>query len=96
MLPFLKNITHALLFDELAFRRWCRGITLAFAGTGFAFADQLAALINAPMAVTVIKVASVVCAFLGGTISIGQKNKPVEEIAAKVAELNGGSSSNVG
>lgn len=78
MITFLRRIFVAFLWDELAFTRWARGLMLMLAAGGMGFADQLAALIGAPGAVKTIKVAAVICGFLGGAITAGERN-PREE-----------------
>lgn len=79
MIPLIRRIFHALLWDELAARRWLRGGLLGFATGGLAFADQLAAIVAAPGAVKSIKVAAVVCAFVGAMVNLGEKNPKPED-----------------
>ena len=76
MFPLVKSVFHAFFFDPLAFTRWCRGALLAVAGSGFAFSEQLAALVSMPKAVTAIKIAAVVAGFIAGSITAGEKNEP--------------------
>lgn len=76
MLPLLRRIFFAFFLDELAFRRWARGLLLAFAGGGLAFADSLAELIGAPDAVKAIKVASIVAGFAAGAMQSSAKAQP--------------------
>lgn len=73
MLPLLRSILHAFFQDELAFRRWARGLMLAFAGGGLAFAEQIASVIEAPGAVKKIKVASIVAGFIAGAMQSSAK-----------------------
>ena len=80
MWPMLKRVANAMLFDELAVRRWARGALLTFAAGGVAFADQLADLVHAPGAVKTIKVIAVICGFIGGAISHGEPNASVVEV----------------
>ncbi len=74
MKKLLLDILSALWNDDMAARRWLRGASHTLALGGLAFADQIAALINAPGAVKAIKLAAIVCAFMGGAISVGEKN----------------------
>lgn len=79
MIPLLKRIVHALLWDELAAVRWLRGALLMFAAGGVAFADQLAAVLGeggSPGTVRAIKIAALVAGFLGGAVTAGQRNPP--------------------
>jgi hypothetical protein len=68
MFPLIVRVFRAFFLDELAFRRWVRGAMFAFAGSGFAFAEQLASVVEVPQAVKGIRVAAVVCMFVGGSI----------------------------
>lgn len=82
MIPLLRSVIHALLWDAMAARRWLRGAMLAFSGGGLAFADNLAGIVGAPGAVKAIKVAAVVCGFVAGAISVGEPNpKPTPPLA---------------
>lgn len=76
MIPLIKSIAHAFLWDELAFTRWARGTMLGVSACGVAFADSLAAIVGdgSPGLIKTIKVASVVCGFLAGAITAGQRN----------------------
>ncbi|WP_242394862.1 hypothetical protein [Anaeromyxobacter oryzisoli] len=79
MIPLIKAIIHALLWDELAAIRWLRGACLTFAAGGVAFADQIAGILGeagAPRVVQAIKLVAVACGFLGGAITAGQRNPP--------------------
>lgn len=76
MIPLVRRLFRALLWDELAVRRWLRGGALAFAAGGIAFADQLASIVGAPGAVRGIKIAAVICGFVGGAITAGERNPP--------------------
>jgi len=84
VIPLIKRVFRAFLFDELAAVRWLRGATLAFAAGGLAFADQLASVIAPdgapePGVVRAIKIAAVICGFLAGAITAGERNaKPAE------------------
>jgi hypothetical protein len=88
MIPLLKGILHALLWDELAAVRWLRGALLMFAAGGVAFADQLAAVLGeAGSAGTIraIKIAALIAGFVGGAVTAGQRNPPIEPPAAPAA-----------
>ena len=74
MITFFKKFLAAFLYDELAFTRWIRGGMLAVAGGGVAFADQLAGTIGAPGAVKIIKTTAIICGFMAGAITAGEKN----------------------
>ena len=76
MWPALKSIARALLFDELAFRRWFRAACLGYALSAGLFAQQLAELIAAPKLIRDIKVSAIAIGFIAGLTSIGEKNKP--------------------
>lgn len=78
----------AFLFDPLAFVRWMRGLMLAVAAGGVAFADQLAALVGAPGWVKAIKIAAIVCGFIAGSITAGERN-PAPSPAADPASGDG-------
>lgn len=79
MLPLLAHLFRAFFMDELAFRRWVRGGMLAFAGSGYAFAEQIAKEISAPGAVVKIKLLAIVCGFIAGAIqSSAKKSAPAE------------------
>jgi hypothetical protein len=82
VIPLVRSIVYALLWDAAAVRRWLRGASIAFAVGGVAFADQLAGVIGAPGAVKTIKVVAALCAFIGGAISVGEKNAPPSPPAA--------------
>ena len=76
MIPLFKRLVKAMLWDELAARRWMRGMLLACSAGGIAFADQLAALLEDPELVRTIKIVALVCGFLGGALTAGQLNHP--------------------
>lgn len=78
MIPLIQRIVHALLYDEMAARRWLRGGLFGFATGGLAFADQLAAIVSSPGAVKGIKVAAVVSGFVAAMINLGEKNQKAE------------------
>jgi hypothetical protein len=79
MIPLLKKLVYSLLWDELAAIRWLRGTLMTFAAGGIAFADQLADVLGMPTAVKVVKVTAIVCGFLAGAITAGQKNPVAPE-----------------
>ncbi len=74
MIPLIKELWNALLHDELKVRRWLRSLLMAFAGSGLAFADQMASAIGAPGAVKTIKIIAVICGFISVAINLGDKN----------------------
>lgn len=74
MITFFQRIAIAFLWDELAFVRWMRGLMFTFAGGGVAFADQIADIFGAPGAVKAIKLVAVLCMFLAGSITAGERN----------------------
>ncbi|MEM2161033.1 MAG: hypothetical protein QXN55_08780 [Candidatus Nitrosotenuis sp.] len=74
MIPLIKKLAKALLYDELTFVRWARGIAIGMSAGGVAFADQLAEAIGAPGAVKTIKITAAICGLAGGMITAGQKN----------------------
>jgi hypothetical protein len=78
MIPLLKHLLSRLLNDELAVRRWGRAALMGAAAGGLAFADQLAAILEAPGLVRAIKVVAVVCGFLSLAVTAGEKNRPEE------------------
>ena len=75
MVPLIKRLVKALLWDELAAKRWLRGGLLTAAAGGVAFADQLATTLGDPSWVKGVKVAAIICGFLGGAITAGEKNR---------------------
>lgn len=81
MIPLVRSIVYALLWDERAVRRWLRGLAVSFAVGGATFADQAAAIIGRPDWTTKIKLAALVLAFIGGAISVGEKNPDPAEPA---------------
>lgn len=80
MIPLLKHLADRFLHDELFIRRWSRAVLGALAGSGYAFADQLAELLGEPDSLKTIKVAAVVAGFLALAITAGEKN-PKAEVA---------------
>jgi hypothetical protein len=74
MIPFFRKFFRALFFDELSFVRWARGSMILFAAGGVGFADSIAVLVGAPGAVKTIKIFALVCGFLGGAITAGERN----------------------
>ncbi len=80
MIPFFRRFLVAFFMDPLAFRRWMRGGMMAFAGSGYAFAEQIAKELAVPAAVTKIKVAAIVCGFIAGSIQSSAK-----KVAAKAS-----------
>lgn len=76
MIPLIKRLVRAFLFDEGAVTGWIRGGMLMFAAGGIAFANEVAAIIEAPGAVKTIKLVAVACGFLAGAIRAGEKNPP--------------------
>lgn len=76
MIPLVRSIIHALLWDAMAVRRWLRGLAISFSAGGVAFGDQLAAIVGRPGWATGIKLAAAALAFIGGAISVGEKNPP--------------------
>lgn len=71
----VRKLLQKALDDELAAKRWSRGLLLALSGSGLAFADQLADIIEAPGIIKAVKVAAVVAGFLAGAITAGEKNQ---------------------
>lgn len=76
MIPLVRSIVHALLWDAMAVRRWLRALAVSFSVGGATFADQAAAIIGRPGWAIGIKLAALVLAFVGGAISVGEKNPP--------------------
>lgn len=74
MIPLVKSIFRALLWDEMAARRWFRGALGTMAVSGVGFADQIASFLGAPRLIATIKVASLICALVAGVTSVGQQN----------------------
>lgn len=74
MIPLVRSIFHALLWDPMAVRRWLRGMAVSFAVGGVAFADQIAAVLGSPGAAKTVKIVALALAFIGGAISVGQQN----------------------
>jgi len=78
MIPLIKRLVMAFLFDEGAVTGWIRGAILMFSATGIAFADQIASDIEMPGAAKTIKLVAVICGFFAGAIRAGEKNQPKE------------------
>jgi len=78
MKPLLIKLWNALLYDEMKVRRWLRVAVMAIGGSGLGYADQIAATINAPGAVKIIKVLAVICMGISVMINLGDKNPPKE------------------
>ncbi len=76
MIPLIKKLVHAFLFDEGAVTGWIRGFFLTAAAGGVAFADQVAEALGDPGAAKIVKITAIVCGFIGGTIRAGEKNPP--------------------
>lgn len=76
MWPWLKHTWHSWWFNERYFKRYSRGGLMALATTGAAYADQLAEAIHAPKIVASVKVAAIVCSFVGGAIAT-ERTPPV-------------------
>lgn len=86
MIPLLKRIAGAFLYDELAARRWIRGLLLAFAAGGVAFADQLSSLFGeagGSGTVRAIKITALVAGFFGGSVTAGERNPTLPESPAE-------------
>lgn len=79
MIPLFKHLADQLLHDELAVRRWSRALLMAIAGGGIAFADQLAAVLEAPGAVKAIKLLAVLAGFCSLAITAGERNAKADE-----------------
>lgn len=85
MIPLIRRLKTAFLYDELAVTRWLRGLVLLLGGGGIAFADQLAGILGegaSPGFIKGIRVASLVCLFAGGAITAGEKNPKTDDHAA--------------
>jgi len=74
MIPLVRSILHALLWDAMAVRRWLRGLAVAFSLGGVAFADGVAEVIGHPGWARAVKITALGLAFIGGAISIGERN----------------------
>lgn len=74
MIPLIRNVVRALLWDELSAVRWLRGATLALAGGGVAFGDAVAEALGSPGAGKWIKLGAAAAAFAGGAITAGERN----------------------
>jgi hypothetical protein len=74
MIPLLKKLIDVFLNDEVKVRRWLRACLMAFAGSGLAFADQMAGLLGNAGLTNKIKVAAVVAGFISVAINLGEKN----------------------
>lgn len=75
MIPLFRKLWDALLNDEMAVRRWLRAGLMAMAGSGLAFADQIAQTVGSPGAVKTVKITAVVCGFISVMINLGEKNE---------------------
>ena len=74
MIPLVRSIVHAMLWDPMAVRRWLRGLAVSFSLGGVAFADQVAEVLGTPGAAKTVKVVALALAFVGASISVGQAN----------------------
>ncbi len=90
MLHFFYDAVREFLFDDQAFKRIMRPILITFGLSGVAFADQISSFINSPGAVRWIKLAALVCGFIGGAIKMGEKNMTPEELHAAVTQVQQG------
>lgn len=77
MIPLIQKLWKAMLYDELAVRRWTRAGIFALGTGGLAYGNQLAEAVKLPGIVTTIKVASITCCLIAGAITAGEKNKEV-------------------
>ena len=84
MFKFLWGAIQSFLFDEQAFKRIMRPLLISFGLGGVAFGDQVGQLFGAPGAARWIKVAALVCGFIGGAIKMGEKNLSPEEMYDRV------------
>lgn len=84
MITFIRRVFRAFFLDEQAFVRWMRGLGVTFAVGGVGFADEIAKVLNAPGYVRAIKIAALVCGFLGVANAAGQKNESAEALAQKL------------
>jgi hypothetical protein len=75
MIPLLKRFVHGLLYDDLAFRRWVRASLMLVAGSGAAFANDLATVLGDSGMVGAIKTAAVVAGALSVAITAGERNQ---------------------
>lgn len=83
MIPLLRNILFALLFDEKAAKRQLRGAIGVLAASGAAYADQVAALFGgAPHLAQTIRALAVVCAFGVAAHGDSTKKRSVPEVKA--------------
>jgi len=74
MKKLLQRLLGALWNDEAAARSLIRGTLHTFGVGGAVFADQLAAVVNAPGLTKAIRIAGLVAIFLGGNLVVGQTN----------------------
>ena len=72
MIPLFKKLIAALLYDDLAVRRWLRAAVMAMAGSGMMWGDQIAANLGTPA--KWVKVCAVGCMIIAGIINLGEKN----------------------
>lgn len=61
MIPLIKHLLHALLFDENAARRQFRGFIGALAASGALYADKVAELGGGPHLVTAVRAVAFLC-----------------------------------
>jgi hypothetical protein len=79
MIPFLRRIAYALLWDELAARRWVRGLLLGGGATLVGAAPMMAEDWRVPA-----MIAGGLLTCVGGLVSVGDPNpKPAEPAAAE-------------
>ena len=85
MFTFFQKFFYTFLHDEMKFRRWMRSLLMAVATGGMGFADQMAALVNAP--VKWIKVSAVIAGFISVAINLGENNPKGEEAEKQNSEV---------
>jgi hypothetical protein len=82
MRPLLRKFVRSLLDDEMAVRRWGRGLLGGLGAGGVAFAQELSANGVSPEWVARIKIASAAAVLVALLINLGERNERPEPPAA--------------
>lgn len=80
MKTIIVKLLHALLYDELAVRRWVRGGCIALAVGGPTLINQMSDLLGgSTKLLQALKGLTILCGFVGGAITAGERNVRPEE-----------------
>lgn len=71
MIPLARKLWYAVRYDELAVRRWSRGLVLTLSASAASFAPDITAT---PEQARIVRIVGVVAALIAGMITAGEKN----------------------